>query len=722
MMVARRRSVKGNVNGALADRKCSENVSIAEQPAKVKKKAAVSMVDKDKTVEKTTRPRGKSIAETKLKDKNGVENKSKNNNDEKRQSTTGPTTTTTTSLAGKKRERQAGNSVEKRRRSNPTSKKVAEVERHETQSKAKVAAKVVQQPTLMRKPTDAPQVLGPTAPVRPISQNKRNRSVASQIIDLNSSSEDEQSPRKGAGGVTGGVTTGARAGAGANRVNQAQVAPMKFGASMPTTTPTTAATTTATTTTAATTTKNPFVRSQSTATTTTTNPFMPPQSTAATTSNPFMPPQPDRESSLQRYRDEFKRLQDAHVRETNELNKKQGLQQEELNRHHHQQRYRKNSVVGRREQTTIREQHANEHRRLKENQDEEMRRMRIKLMQSKDGGCAMVSRSMVSDTHGKQTGAPHAAHENEPQLGAPKRKRVEPEQHDQKRRQVAQAAPVATMDFMTPLSHLPVKTARERIYDLPIYFPEYREENFRICKENQMEFAPTFDYINSLEEITNNNRTLVVDWLIEIHYKYKFSPESIFLAISVLDRFLALRPKTQRKKLQLYAGTCLLLAAKFQEQIPISMSIRDACYIMDYLYDETAVRYAECEIMEFLDFKLVVPSPYIFLQNNVVECGLALNDRIYYLALFFLDVTLLDAYFLRYTPQERALGALYLAMTAGGKCPWPQSLTRLNGYDEAQVKLFAAKIKRAYPEYKEKTVYKKYRRAETQEVVKYFNL
>lgn len=34
-------------------------------------------------------------------------------------------------------------------------------------------------------------------------------------------------------------------------------------------------------------------------------------------------------------------------------------------------------------------------------------------------------------------------------------------------------------------------------------------------------------------------RAILVDWLIEVHYKFKLNPETLFITISLIDRYLS---------------------------------------------------------------------------------------------------------------------------------------------------------------------------------------
>ena len=89
--------------------------------------------------------------------------------------------------------------------------------------------------------------------------------------------------------------------------------------------------------------------------------------------------------------------------------------------------------------------------------------------------------------------------------------------------------------------------------------------------------------------INESMRCILVDWLIEVHYKFKLFPETLYLTINILDRFLSdtLNPITKRD-LQLVGVTSLLIAAKYEEMyVP---ELRDLTYICDGAYTEAKVR------------------------------------------------------------------------------------------------------------------------------------
>jgi hypothetical protein len=88
--------------------------------------------------------------------------------------------------------------------------------------------------------------------------------------------------------------------------------------------------------------------------------------------------------------------------------------------------------------------------------------------------------------------------------------------------------------------------------------------------------------------ITERMRAILVDWLLEVHYKFKLCQQTLYLAISVLDRFLNMSSEpVKRRELQLVGITSLLVAAKYEELfVP---ELRDLAYICDGAYTEAQV-------------------------------------------------------------------------------------------------------------------------------------
>ena len=83
-------------------------------------------------------------------------------------------------------------------------------------------------------------------------------------------------------------------------------------------------------------------------------------------------------------------------------------------------------------------------------------------------------------------------------------------------------------------------------------------------------------------DINEKMRGILVDWLVEVHLKFKLMPETLFLTANLIDRYLATRA-VSRKNLQLVGVTAMLVASKYEEIW--APEVRDFVYISDKAYD-----------------------------------------------------------------------------------------------------------------------------------------
>jgi hypothetical protein len=112
--------------------------------------------------------------------------------------------------------------------------------------------------------------------------------------------------------------------------------------------------------------------------------------------------------------------------------------------------------------------------------------------------------------------------------------------------------------------------------------------------------------------INENMRCILVDWLIEVHYKFKLFPETLYLTANILDRFLSETDESVTKRdLQLVGVTALLISAKYEEMfVP---ELRDLTYICDGAYTEAKVRFVLCC---YVVFSLTILNTILFVLTT----------------------------------------------------------------------------------------------------------
>lgn len=81
-------------------------------------------------------------------------------------------------------------------------------------------------------------------------------------------------------------------------------------------------------------------------------------------------------------------------------------------------------------------------------------------------------------------------------------------------------------------------------------------------------------------------RAILVDWLIEVHSKFRLQRETLYITISVIDRYLSIR-HCSKAQLQLVGVSALLIACKYEEIYP--PDLKDFVYITDRAYTKQDV-------------------------------------------------------------------------------------------------------------------------------------
>jgi len=93
-------------------------------------------------------------------------------------------------------------------------------------------------------------------------------------------------------------------------------------------------------------------------------------------------------------------------------------------------------------------------------------------------------------------------------------------------------------------------------------------------------------YMAIQTEINEKMRAILVDWLVEVHAKFKLLPETIFLTINLIDRYLQ-SEKVGRDKLQLVGVAAMLIATKYEEIY--APEVRDFVFISDNAYNQKQI-------------------------------------------------------------------------------------------------------------------------------------
>lgn len=131
----------------------------------------------------------------------------------------------------------------------------------------------------------------------------------------------------------------------------------------------------------------------------------------------------------------------------------------------------------------------------------------------------------------------------------------------------------------------------------PLMVSEYVVEIFNYLREQELATLPTPDYMERQKDLHWKMRGILVDWLVEVHQKFRLLPETLFLAVNIIDRFLSLRV-CSLPKLQLVGITALFIASKYEEVM--CPSIQNFIYMADGGYTDDEILKAEQYVSLFL--------------------------------------------------------------------------------------------------------------------------
>ena len=151
-------------------------------------------------------------------------------------------------------------------------------------------------------------------------------------------------------------------------------------------------------------------------------------------------------------------------------------------------------------------------------------------------------------------------------------------------------------------------------------------------------------------------RSILIDWIIEVHFQFKLKIESLFLTVNLIDRYLEKR-QVSKENLQLVGVSAMLIACKYEEIWP--PLIKDYIHISDNAYSKDKIIQMETSMLSELDFNIDVVTPYSCLERFVKITG---ADKVTSdLAQYMIEISLLDYSSIFVKPSQMALGSLYLA-------------------------------------------------------------
>ncbi|KAJ1438225.1 Cyclin-like [Sesbania bispinosa] len=217
----------------------------------------------------------------------------------------------------------------------------------------------------------------------------------------------------------------------------------------------------------------------------------------------------------------------------------------------------------------------------------------------------------------------------------------------------------------------------------------YAPDIYNNIRVRECERRPLTNYMDKLQQdITPIMRGILVDWLVEVSDEYNLVPDTLYLAVNLIDRFLS-KSLIQKQRLQLLGVTCMLISSKYEEIV--APRVEDFCFITDNTYTKAEVLKMETEVLNLLYFQLSVPTIKTFLRRFIQAAQSSYKVpyvELEFLANYLAELTLVEYSFLQFLPSLIAASAVLLARWTLNQSehPWNPTLEHYTNYKSSELK------------------------------------
>ncbi|KAI0646562.1 A/B/D/E cyclin [Trametes meyenii] len=216
--------------------------------------------------------------------------------------------------------------------------------------------------------------------------------------------------------------------------------------------------------------------------------------------------------------------------------------------------------------------------------------------------------------------------------------------------------------------------------DDPLMVSEYVVEIFEYLKEVEQTTMPNPNYMANQKDLAWKMRGILTDWLIQVHSRFRLLPETLFLCVNIIDRFLSARV-VSLAKLQLVGITCMFIAAKVEEIVAPSAS--NFLYCADSSYTESEILQAERYVLKTIEWNLSYPNPIHFLRR--ISKADDYNVQVRTIGKYLLEIQCLEWRLIAAPPSLLAAASIWLARLILGFSDWTPNLAHYSSYRERDI-------------------------------------
>ena len=186
---------------------------------------------------------------------------------------------------------------------------------------------------------------------------------------------------------------------------------------------------------------------------------------------------------------------------------------------------------------------------------------------------------------------------------------------------------------------------------------EYLDDILKTLYKEELLTKPNFEYMKMQTEVNSLIRTILIGWLLDIHLKFKLVPNTLFLTINILDRFLSYL-EIDKKHIQLIGCSAMLIASKYEDIY--APEVKDFKYACSNTYTEEQFLKAEYEILKVLNFDILNVTSFTILE--AFGFCLNLSNFEFNFIRMLLEFSLHDYKLIKYNPSLITHSSIFMAL------------------------------------------------------------
>ena len=165
------------------------------------------------------------------------------------------------------------------------------------------------------------------------------------------------------------------------------------------------------------------------------------------------------------------------------------------------------------------------------------------------------------------------------------------------------------------------------------------------------------EYFSFQKSINYKMRSILIDWIIEIHFYFKFLKKTLFQTVYIIDAYLS-KKNIDKKFLQLLGVASLLISCKENEII--YPRLNKLIQLTDNAFTISELKNMEIKIMKTLNFDILSPTAEEFFEINAKFFNF--SDEHMCVGEYFLKCSLIGYIILKYNQSTIAIACGYIIM------------------------------------------------------------